>query len=63
MVKKCKMKIVSLLPAASEILVDLGLLDEIVAVSHECNYPKNLKTKTWFQLMDPFVRENIGVTT
>ena len=57
MVKKCKMKIVSLLPAASEILVDLGLLDEIVAVSHECNYPKNLKTK--FQITSSNIPENL----
>ena len=51
------MKIVSLLPAASEILVDLGLLDEIVAVSHECNYPKNLKTK--FQITSSNIPENL----
>ena len=57
MVKKCKMKIVSLLPAASEILVDLGLLDEIVAVSHECNYPKNLKTK--FQITSSNIPDNL----
>lgn len=51
------MKIVSLLPAASEILVDLGLLDEIVAVSHECNYPKNLKTK--FQITSSNIPDNL----
>ena len=39
------MKIVSLLPAASEILCDLGVIDNIIAVSHECNYPKLLKEK------------------
>ena len=36
------MKIVSLLPAASEILCDLGVIDNIHAVSHECNYPKEI---------------------
>ena len=51
------MKIVSLLPAASEILVDLGLLDEIVAVSHECNYPKKLKTK--FQITSSNIPDNL----
>ena len=51
------MKIVSLLPAASEILVDLGLLDEIVAVSHECNYPKNLKSK--FQITSSNIPDNL----
>ena len=39
------MKIVSLLPAASEMLCDLGLIDNINAVSHECNYPELLKGK------------------
>ena len=39
------MKIVSLLPAASEMLCDLGLIDNINAVSHECNYPELLKEK------------------
>ena len=39
------MKIVSLLPAASELLCDLGEIDNISAVSHECNYPELLKEK------------------
>lgn len=33
------MRIVSLLPAATEIAAVLGLMDEIVGVSHECDYP------------------------
>src|SRR6266568_6987654 len=33
------MKICSLLPSATEILYSLGLADEIVAVTHECDYP------------------------
>ena len=32
-------RIVSLLPAATEIAAALGLIDEIVGVSHECDYP------------------------
>ena len=36
------MKIVSLLPSASEILVGLDLLDNIVGISHECNFPSSL---------------------
>ena len=51
------MKIVSLLPAASELLVNLGLLDQIVAVSHECNYPKILKTK--FQITSSNIPKNL----
>jgi iron complex transport system substrate-binding protein len=35
--KSCR--IVSLLPAATEIAAALGLMDEIVGVSHECDYP------------------------
>src|SRR5438034_10249666 len=35
--KSCR--IVSLLPAATEIAATLGLTDEIVGVSHECDYP------------------------
>ena len=37
------MKIVSLLPAASEIIYDMGLSDYLYAVSHECNYPDFIK--------------------
>src|SRR2546425_10316286 len=35
--KSCR--IVSLLPAATEIAAAVGLMDEIVGVSHECDYP------------------------
>jgi len=34
-----KLKICSLLPSATEIAFALGLADQIVAVSHECDYP------------------------
>jgi len=34
------MRIVSLLPAATEIAAALGLMDNIVGVSHECDFPK-----------------------
>lgn len=33
------MRIVSLLPAASEIVAALGAVDALVGVTHECNYP------------------------
>src|SRR5437773_6571084 len=39
------MRIVSLLPSATEILFALGLDHEIVGVSHECAYPPQAKTK------------------
>ena len=37
------MKIVSLLPAASEIICDMGLSHYLCAVSHECDYPDFIK--------------------
>jgi iron complex transport system substrate-binding protein len=40
------MRIVSLLPSATETLFALGLDDEIVGVSHECDFPPEAKTKT-----------------
>jgi iron complex transport system substrate-binding protein len=39
------MRIVSLLPSATEILFALGLDKEIVGVSHECDYPARARTK------------------
>src|ERR1700756_2281516 len=39
------MRIVSLLPSATEMLFALGLDDEIVGVSHECDFPAAAKTK------------------
>lgn len=39
------MRICSLLPSATEIAFVLGLGDEIVGVSHECDYPPEVKTK------------------
>jgi iron complex transport system substrate-binding protein len=34
------MRIVSLLPAATEIAAALGLMDQVVGVSHECDFPE-----------------------
>lgn len=39
------MRIVSLLPSATEILCALGLEREIVGVSHECDFPDTVKKK------------------
>lgn len=38
-------RIVSLLPAATEICAALGLIDDVVGVSHECDFPAEAKTK------------------
>ncbi|HEV8190272.1 MAG TPA: cobalamin-binding protein [Ktedonobacterales bacterium] len=37
--------IVSLLPSATEILFNLGLGEQVVAVTHECDYPDAARTK------------------
>jgi iron complex transport system substrate-binding protein len=39
------MRIVSLLPSATEILFALGLGEDVVGVSHECDFPAEAKTK------------------
>jgi len=39
------MRIVSLLPSATEILFALGLGKEVVGVSHECDFPAEARTK------------------
>lgn len=38
------MRLVSLLPSATEILVKLGLEKNLVGVSHECDYPDTVKS-------------------
>src|SRR5258705_8133059 len=38
-------RIVSWLPAATEIAAALGLMDDVVGVSHECDFPKQANTK------------------
>jgi iron complex transport system substrate-binding protein len=39
------MRIVSLLPSATEIVCALGLGDELVGVTHECDWPEAARTK------------------
>ena len=39
------MRVVSLLPAATEIVAALGLAESLVGVSHECNYPPEVNRK------------------
>jgi len=39
------MRLVSFLPSATEILYELGVGDDVLAVTHECNYPAEAKTK------------------
>ncbi|MDH3498693.1 MAG: ABC transporter substrate-binding protein [Acidimicrobiia bacterium] len=40
------MRIVSLLPSATEILFELGVGDQVVGVTHECDYPPAATTVT-----------------
>ncbi len=39
------MRIATLLPSATEICCALGLADEIVAVTHECDYPPEIRNR------------------
>ena len=39
------MRIISLLPSTTEIVCALGLADDLVAVTHECDYPPVARTK------------------
>ncbi len=38
-------RIVSLLPAATEIVAALGLIENVVGVSHECDFPEKTRSK------------------
>lgn len=40
-----ELRIVSLIPSATEILAQLGLLDQTVGRSHECDYPAETQTR------------------
>ena len=39
------MRIVSFLPSATELAFSLGLGDDVVGVSHECDYPAEARTR------------------
>ena len=39
------MKIISLIPSATEILCELGLEDNVYGVTNECNFPETIKKK------------------
>jgi iron complex transport system substrate-binding protein len=65
------MKIVSLLPSATEIVCALGLEDQLVGVTHECDYPPSVArlpkvTKTLIPTdatsgeIDKLVRDKLG---
>lgn len=43
--KSRAMRIVSLLPSATEIVCALGLEDRLVGVTHECDYPPGVRTR------------------
>lgn len=49
------MRIVSLLPSATEIVCALGMADDLVAVTHECDYPHAVRGKpaVTASLLDP----------
>lgn len=51
------MRICSLLPSATEILFALGFDDEVVAVTHQCDYPAEAraKPKITTRVVDPAI--------
>ena len=40
------MKIISLIPGATETLCELGLADHLVGISHECDFPEHINNRT-----------------
>src|ERR1700694_3415323 len=44
--EKARMRIVSLLPSATEILFGIGAGDQVVGVTHECDFPDEARTRT-----------------
>jgi iron complex transport system substrate-binding protein len=40
-----KLRIASFLPSATEMICALGLFNQLIAISHECNYPLEVKQK------------------
>jgi len=68
------MRIVSLLPSATEIICSLGLQDQLIGVTHECDYPPSVRhlpkvTKTLIpetaasNEIDRLVRERLSKQT
>lgn len=47
MAGRAAIKIVSLLPSATETICALGLADSLLAVTHECDYPAAAREKPW----------------
>jgi len=45
MQKNSQLKIVSLLPSATEIVCALGLEENLVGITHECDFPESIKSK------------------
>jgi len=39
------MRVVSLLPSATDVIAELGLLDDLVGISDDCNWPPEVTTK------------------
>ena len=39
------MRIVSLLPSATDVIAELGLLDSLVGISDDCNWPPEVLEK------------------
>ena len=47
------MKLVTLLPSATEIIAKLGLEKNLVGVSHECDFPQTVQSVSYTHLTLP----------
>ena len=57
------MRICSLLPGATEVVAGLGLADDLVAISHECDYPPEIRNKPVViqSLVNPEETSSLGI--
>ncbi|HEU4685303.1 MAG TPA: ABC transporter substrate-binding protein [Nitrospira sp.] len=55
------MRICSLVPGATEVVAALGLADQLVAISHECNYPEPVRHAR--VVVEPVVDDRLGSRT
>jgi iron complex transport system substrate-binding protein len=54
------MRICSLLPGATEVVAALGLRDQLVGISHECDYPPGLSAPV---IVEPAIRSEDALTS
>ena len=53
------MRILSLLPSTTEIIYALGIEDQLVGVTHECDWPREAGTKPQVDLCEDYPRNGV----